>query len=423
MAISKLDSLYDQLDNTNLSSGATDIEDRSLMQNGDDITYTSGYINVNIGNTPSSEGDYLLHGLDVPITTTDFVLDFDYYRVSGGTNCFAGLVFRSNLSGESTENSTAGDYIRTSPNANGTSMDMYWHNDGDSSETAIGYLTGLNSAGNWNYLRLTRTNGTTIKLERFSSSARSGSADATVTATNLSATWGLSLKYIGGYCAFAGSNAGNGIHERFQNIDLSSTTKGKTAKQRVVETFSGLNLDTNRWGNVVQITGSSGAVAMNDSVDGGFKVSTGANDEAILAFDDIRQFNHLSCGFVAVTRTTTSNIAQGQNRTGIKYDNDGTFNAGDLISMECGYNNQKISLFTASATGYERTTSSIDRDTVYHSYKGLINNSSATLTIDGALECTTSTHLPTKKMQPFIYNASGSVASSSDVTYLEVFNT
>ena len=91
--------------------------------------------------------------------------------------------------------------------------------------------------------------------------------------------------------------------------------------------------------------------------------------------------------------------------------------------MECGYNNQKISLFTASASGYERTTSSIDRDTNYHSYKGLINNSSATLTIDGVLECTTSTHLPTKRMQPFIYNASSATASSAETRYLEVFNT
>ena len=198
---------------------------------------------------------------------------------------------------------------------------------------------------------------------------------------------------------------------------------GTVSKQRFVETFSGDVLDTDRWGSIVQISGSSGAVAMNDSVDGGVKVSTGTNDEAILAFDDKRQFNHLASGFVAVTRLTASNVAQGLNRTGIKYDNNGTFNAGDLISMECGYSNSSISLFTGSASGYERTTSSLTRDTSYHSYKGLINNSSATLTIDGVLECTTSTHLPTKKMQPFIYNASGSVASSSDVTYLDVFNT
>ena len=195
------------------------------------------------------------------------------------------------------------------------------------------------------------------------------------------------------------------------------------AKQRVVETFSGDAVDTDRWGAIVQITGSSGAVAMNDSVDGGVKVSTGTNDEAILAFDDKRQFNHLASGFVAVTRLTASNVAQGLNRTGIKYDNNGTFNAGDLISMECGYNNSQISLFTGSASGFERTTSSLTRDTSYHSYKGLISGGSATLTIDGVLECTTSTHLPTQKMQPFIYNASGSVASSAETTYLEVFNT
>ena len=203
-------------------SGATDIQDKTLVQNGDDITYSGGVIDVNIGSSSSSEGDYLLHTLDVPITTADFVLDFDYKRVSGGTGVFGGLVFRSNQSGESIENSNTGDYIRTSPNAAGTSMNMYWHNDGDSTETELGYLTGLNSATNWNYLRLTRTNGTNIKLERFSSAARSGSADAESAVTNLSATWGLSLKYIGGYCAYA---SGGGLEEHFDNIDLSSTTK------------------------------------------------------------------------------------------------------------------------------------------------------------------------------------------------------
>ena len=198
--------------------------------------------------------------------------------------------------------------------------------------------------------------------------------------------------------------------------------KGTIAKQRMVEDFSGWQLDPERWA-IVKITGTSGAAAMNDTNDGGVKVSTGTNDEAILAFDDIRQFDYTSCGFVSVSRTTCSNIAHGQNRTGIKYDNDGTFNGGDLISMECGYNNQKISLFTASASGYERTTSSIDRDTNYHSYKGLISGGVATLTIDGVLECTTNTHLPTKRMQPFIYNASSATASSAETTYLEVFNT
>jgi len=198
--------------------------------------------------------------------------------------------------------------------------------------------------------------------------------------------------------------------------------KGTIAKQRMVEDFSGWQLDPERWGSIVKITGTSGAAAMNDTNDGGVKVSTGTNDEAMLAFDDIRQFDYTSCGFVSVSRTTCSNIAHGQNRTGIKYDNDGTFNGGDLISMECGYNNQKISLFTGSASGYERTTSSIDRDTVYHSYKGLISGGVATLTIDGVLECTTNTHLPTKRMQPFIYNASSATASSAETRYLEVFN-
>jgi len=206
-------------------TNVTDVQDQTLVQHGDDITYSAytGVIDVDIQNTPTSEGDYLLHTLADPLTDTNFVLDFDYKRVSGGTNCFAGLILRSNQSGD-TENSTTGDWIRTSPNAAGTSMNMYWHNDGESSETEIGYLYGLETAGNWNYLRLTRVDGTTIKLERFSSAARTGTADASVTATNLDSDWGLDLGYIGGYCGHVGSTAGNGLEEHFDNIDLSDNT-------------------------------------------------------------------------------------------------------------------------------------------------------------------------------------------------------
>ena len=419
MAISKLDSLYDQLDNTNLSSGATDIEDRSLMQNGDDITYTSGYINVNIGNTPSSEGDYLLHGLDVPITTTDFVLDFDYYRVSGGTNCFAGLVFRSNLSGESTENSTAGDYIRTSPNANGTSMDMYWHNDGDSSETAIGYLTGLNSAGNWNYLRLTRTNGTTIKLERFSSSARSGSADATVTATNLSATWGLSLKYIGGYCAHVGSSAGNGLHERFQNIDLSSTTKGKTAKQRVVETFSGLNLDTNRW-NITKLVGSP-TFPIKDIVNTGVGVTPNeTNAHGLLNFNNKRQYNPYGSVFIAIGRHGVG--SQQRAYWGLHGDILATWLHGAEWEQDWSQTYQR------AVTNDGGTKSGTDMGTLANSetnaiVKGTLTASNFNITHNGISLVDKTTDLPTQKLQPVIGAVSTLGARGMYCQYMEAYNT
>ena len=47
---------------------------------------------------------------------------------------------------------------------------------------------------------------------------------------------------------------------------------GTVAKQRMVETFTGDALDTDRW-NTTNVTGT-GTFAMNDSVDGGFSISS-----------------------------------------------------------------------------------------------------------------------------------------------------
>jgi hypothetical protein len=212
---------------SNSTVKVSDIEDKTLVANGSGIGYSGAYIDVNIPNFASYTGDYRLRTLDTTITTTDFVLDFDWWRQGSNNppNTSAGLVLRSSQSGLSIENSgiTSDDYIRTNANDAGTTLEFLWHSAGTSTETSIGTIA-VGSIQAWKYMRLTRTDATTLKFEQFSSEARTGSATLTVNYTSLPSSWGLGLKYIGGYCSDA--NAGGGLHERLQNIDLSSTSNG-----------------------------------------------------------------------------------------------------------------------------------------------------------------------------------------------------
>ena len=212
---------------SNSTVKVSDIEDKTLVANGSGIGYSGAYIDVNIPNFASYTGDYRLRTLDTTITTTDFVLDFDWWRQGANSppNTSAGLVLRSSQSGLSIENSgiTSDDYIRTNANDAGTTLEFLWHSAGTSTETSIGTIA-VGSIQAWKYMRLTRTDATTLKFEQFSSEDRTGSATLTVNYTSLPSSWGLGLKYIGGYCSDA--NAGGGLHERLQNIDLSSTSNG-----------------------------------------------------------------------------------------------------------------------------------------------------------------------------------------------------
>tara|TARA_R110000751_G_scaffold24858_1_gene68079 strand:+ start:35 stop:2107 length:2073 start_codon:yes stop_codon:yes gene_type:complete len=212
---------------SNSTVKVSDIEDKTLVANGSGIGYSGAYIDINIPNFASYTGDYRLRTLDTTITTTDFVLDFDWWRQGSNNppNTSAGLVLRSSQSGLSIENSgiTSDDYIRTNANDAGTTLEFLWHSAGTSTETSIGTIA-VGSIQAWKYMRLTRTDATTLKFEQFSSEARTGSATLTVNYTSLPSSWGLGLKYIGGYCSDA--NAGGGLHERLQNIDLSSTSNG-----------------------------------------------------------------------------------------------------------------------------------------------------------------------------------------------------
>ena len=75
---------------------------------------------------------------------------------------------------------------------------------------------------------------------------------------------------------------------------------GTVAKQRVVETFSGDALDTDRWDQ----SNTNGTQAMADSIDGGLLMSTTSSGSSIsyIDFADKKQFSNTGSVMIAVMK-------------------------------------------------------------------------------------------------------------------------
>ena len=196
--------------------------------------------------------------------------------------------------------------------------------------------------------------------------------------------------------------------------------------QRVVENFSGSVLDTDRWTTTGFGAGAGNTTfTIDNEVDGGalMLVSSGTSGEGMANFNNIRQFSNTGSVFICVTKS--NDVASGQNsRVGLKHGTDVTFNGGQLAGTENGYNVTSISSFCADASGFNRTNTSLGRDSLWHTFKGQLTSSDYKLAVDGVMETTDTTNLPTVRLQPFLYKAFNSgYTSSSSTRYYEAYNT
>ena len=212
-------------------------------------------------------------------------------------------------------------------------------------------------------------------------------------------------------------NSSAGAATEFNSMYESFNELTTVNKQHFVEWFSGDALDT-IW--TVTETGS-GTKAMSDSVDGGYQAetSTGASDKIALNFNNKRQYNHQGSVFITVAKRFTSGFINGFNDTLTTWDNPS--NEAGIIN-KTGVTYQRA--ITSDSTTQSESNTSVAIDTSWHSYKGELDASNYYLTIDGTLEVTKTTNLPTAKMQPqlFTYVISGT-AGKMGVRYLETYNT
>ena len=200
---------------------------------------------------------------------------------------------------------------------------------------------------------------------------------------------------------------------------------GTIAKQRVVETFSGDSLDTDRW-NSQNVTGS-GSVGMIDEVDGGCFVSSasGANQHQEINFNGVKQFSPTTCSMIGVTNryldSTDQFVGFGSGVNTLDPSN-------SLATYTMMNENNKISIQTSDGSNNGLSTeifASIDKDVnSFKSWKIEGGSSNYKLYISGVLEATTSTKIPTTRMQPIVgCRSRTSTVSTTRVRYLEAYNT
>ena len=196
-------------------------------------------------------------------------------------------------------------------------------------------------------------------------------------------------------------------------------------KQHFVEWFSGNDLDS-IWDKTV--VGSSTGV-MDDSVDGGYLITTGtSNDDLVqLDFADKKQYSHNGSEVIAVWKggksgSTFENISVGL--MSATYALTGVNQAGWVLDNSISSNTYFMK--SGNASGVQYLWTSVPYDTNFHVFKSSLSASGMTGSIDGVAVGTTTTNLPTGSMQPHIhrqYKSSDSVARILNVRYFEAYNT
>ena len=200
---------------------------------------------------------------------------------------------------------------------------------------------------------------------------------------------------------------------------------GTIAKQRVVETFSGDALDTDRWTD-------SGTGIMADEVDGGFNMPTGTSsgNNITVSFNDVsKPFNNQGAVFISVSKFDS--LASVKYNLGfIETINQNNSFSYTLVDSDNG--NTNLNLMTddgttssfCSGTSTGCTGSTTASTTNWFVNKIELTPSNNTLSIDGSLIVTKTTNLPDAGQQPWFHTYTRTTsAKTQSVRYLEAYNT
>ena len=215
---------------------------------------------------------------------------------------------------------------------------------------------------------------------------------------------------------------------------------GTIAKQRVVETFTGDALDPDRWSTGKDAYNSGvPTFAMDDSVDGGFKViaeasinnsSGGVGSASSYGLNNIRQFAHNGSVYIDVFKQNTVSSGHKVIAHGLKETmaGDGAGNNACLWGSGVNMNTNYFMSRTCGSSGSQTDVASdVAYDQNWHSYKIETKSASVEFTLDGVLKTnnTTTTNIPASKMAPTngVQGTSDSTAPSYSIRYVECYNT
>lgn len=186
-----------------------------------------------------------------------------------------------------------------------------------------------------------------------------------------------------------------------------------------VEWFSGDALDS-IW---TEKTFGSGTYAMDDAIDGGFKMTTGAVtfDTNWIHFNDKRHYEQTGSVFEAVFKTTGTSLYL--IKAGLINDPGDAIIGDDILAGTDSAVSANYFLETRG-TSSTRTATGVAVDTNFHSFKGILFSASAQLSVDGILGASHTSTLPVEKLEPaFWATTRDGNAKTGHISYFEAYNT
>ena len=214
----------------------------------------------------------------------------------------------------------------------------------------------------------------------------------------------------------------------------------KPARMRFVENFSGDALDADTWGT--GYTNGTGAFAMADEVDGGFKITSGGshdNNNSWISFHGnvtaqtapVCQFNPYGSVIIDVIKYPLAKSVYATAGGGFssigkpsQTSASGQSNAVHLVNVSAGANFRFITTNAGNAQTSYGADTSVAFDNNYHCNKIELKPSSAENTLDGVLVATITGQLPAHDQAP-CYGSQGYNASNPAIQllYVEAYNT
>jgi hypothetical protein len=217
----------------------------------------------------------------------------------------------------------------------------------------------------------------------------------------------------------------------YDQLNASGTT-ATNFKQRMVETFSGDALDTDRWSSH-----GSGSATMADSNNGGLLLTSPTNGAQSIDFSPsdsgkIRPFSQTGAVMIVTSKMVQAQYTNQSNGFRTNYYTE----AGKYVIMaiqgqtngNSGDNKIQLKSNNPSTSVDTSIASSAIHD--LHTYKLELLSSSSTLSVDGALSSTgfaTGSCNPDTRCQPYLNmaTAEGTISggAKANYTYCEVYNT
>ena len=195
--------------------------------------------------------------------------------------------------------------------------------------------------------------------------------------------------------------------------------------------FSGRTLNTGTDGRWTSTTDGTTSTAMDDSVNGGLKMTATGDSQNFLSFNNIRQYDN-PCTMIFVASVALGGSGGSIIGFGESYNNFGSATASATLQWDSGNSGSDIQILSSdgstqqnsTGTGWSRTEGS----SVYHVFKIDVASGSITVSRDGVAGSTVeTTRVPPSgdKMQPrsHIEGYSGSGVNVTNLRYMEAWNT